>query len=472
VRTALFNYLFARRHGGRFILRIEDTDQKREVEGSVPTIMESLRWLGLAWDEGPDVGGPVGPYVQSDRQSRYAAVAEEAIARRVAYRCFCTPERLEEMRREQLARHQPPGYDRRCRNLAPEEVRARIAAGERWTVRQRVPDGETIVVQDLIHGTLRWESSKLQDHILLRSDGLPTYHLAHFADDHAMRISHIVRGDDWLPSLPLHALLWAGMGVAMPPTAHTPQVLGPDRKRLSKRHGAASMLEYRDHGYLPEAMVNFLAFLGWSPGTEEEIFSLGALVERFSFDRVAPSPAIFNVARLGWLNGHWIRSLPDAELAARIRAFLPLARNAPLEPYLPLVRERMERLTDAAPLLAFFFEEPEYPASLLVPDGRSPSEAAAVLSAARAALEPADPLEPAQAERALRGVAEALGWKAGDVFLVLRVALTGRRVTPPLLESLPLLGRARVLERLGRAEARCEELAKSDGLDHRKSETK
>ncbi len=454
VRTALFNFLFARRHRGAFILRIEDTDQTREVEGSVASITESLRWVGAAWDEGPDVGGPVGPYIQSQRLARYTAVAEEAIERGQAYRCFCTSERLAAMRREQQARGEAPRYDRTCRDLRPEDVRARVAAGEASTLRQRVPDGEVIAVEDLIHGTLRWNSSTLQDHILMRSDGFPTYHLAHFADDRAMRISHIVRGDEWLPSLPMHWLLWRGMGAPMPPTAHTPQVLGRDGKRLSKRHGAASMLEYRAQGYLPEAMVNFLVFLGWSPGTEEEIFSLEELVERFRFERVSPSPAIFNPERLDWLNGHWIRRLADPDLANRVRPFLPLAGETDLKPLMKLVRERMHRLTDAGPLLAFFFEEPEYPATLLLADGRTPAQTAAALAAAQQALESLEWLEQERADTLLRQIAGEAGWKAGEIYQILRVAVTGKKVTPPLLESFSLLGRARVLARLQRAQAK------------------
>jgi glutamyl-tRNA synthetase len=451
VRTALFNYLFARGQGGTFILRIEDTDQTRAVEGSVAGIMESLRWIGLQWDEGPDVGGPHGPYVQSQRLASYVAVADEAIERGQAYRCFCSPERLEAMRREQQARREAPRYDRTCRDLRPEEVRARLGAGERAAVRQRIPDGETIVVEDLIHGTLRWESSTLQDHVLLRSDGTPTYHLAHFADDHAMRISHIVRGDDWLPSLPMHWLLWRGMGIPMPPTAHTPQVLGPDGKRLSKRHGAASMLEYREQGYLPEAVVNFLAFLGWSPGTEEEVFTMQELVERFSLQRVSSSPAIFNPERLDWLNGQWIRKLPDAELGARVRPFFPAAGSTDLTRFMPLVRERIKRLPDAVPLLAFFFEEPDYPPALLVPAGRPPDETARLLAESRRRLAALASFEPAAMEAGLRELAEDTGWKAGDLFMALRVAITGKKVTPPLLESLALLGRDRVLARLDAA---------------------
>ncbi len=457
VRTALFNYLFARRQSGSFILRIEDTDQARAVEGSVAGIMESLRWIGLHWDEGPDVGGEGGPYVQSQRLASYVAVAEEAIQRGQAYRCFCRPERLEAMRREQQARREAPRYDRTCRDLRPEEARARLEAGERAAVRQRIRDGETIVVEDLIHGALRWESSTLQDHILLRSDGTPTYHLAHFADDHAMRISHIVRGDEWLPSLPMHWLLWRGMGVAMPPTAHTPQVLGPDGKRLSKRHGAASMLEYREQGYLPEAMVNFLAFLGWSPGTEEEVFTMEELAERFSLERVSPSPAIFNPERLDWFNGHWIRKLPDADLAARVRPFFPAAGNANLQSLIPLVRERMKRLPDAVPLLTFFFEEPDYPSALLLPAARPPGETARLLGEARRRLAVLAAFEPAAIEATLRELAEESGWKAGDLFMALRVAVTGKTVTPPLLESLPLLGRDRVLARLDTAQQKLQE---------------
>src|ERR1700682_5415184 len=317
-RTALFNYLFARQKGGQFLLRIEDTDRARLIPGSQEQIEEGLRWLGMTWDETP--------LIQSERKAIYQEAAAGLLESGAAYRCFCTPERLEQMRAEQRARHEPERYDRRCRAIPAGESARRAAAGERFVVLRAMPTEGTTTLQDLVMGTVTFRNDTLDDHVLLKSDGFPTYHLAFAVDDHEMRISHIIRGDGWLPSAPKHLLLFQAFNWLPPAFAHLPLVLGPDKKPLAKRHGAKDVLEYREAGYLPEAVDNFIAFLGWSPGTEEDILTMDQLIEKFSIEKIQASPAMANLERLDWLNGQFIRRLSADELGARVGA--PLAPGA------------------------------------------------------------------------------------------------------------------------------------------------
>src|SRR6202023_550380 len=294
-RTALFNYLFARQKGGQFLLRIEDTDRARLVPGSQASIEEGLRWLGMTWDETP--------LIQSERKAVYERAANVLLESGAAYRCFCTPERLEQMRAEQRARHEPERYDRRCRTISKEESERRAKAGERFVIRQAIPTEGTTTFQDLVMGTVTFRNETLDDHVLLKSDGYPTYHLAFAVDDHEMRISHIIRGDGWLPSAPKHLLLFQAFNWLPPAFAHLPLVLGPDKKPLAKRHGAKDVLEYREAGYLPEAVDNFIAFLGWSPGTEEDVLTMDQLIEKVSIEKIQASPAMANLERLRWVKG-------------------------------------------------------------------------------------------------------------------------------------------------------------------------
>jgi glutamyl-tRNA synthetase len=444
-RSALFNYLFAHREEGTFILRIEDTDRRRHDDGSLATIMEGLRWLGLEWDEGPERGGPHEPYFQSERLPLYQAAADRLVATGDAYRCFCTPERLEELRRSQERAHMPPGYDGRCRDLDPAVVAGRVAAGDRAVIRMRVPGGSTAVV-DLVRGTSEFANATLDDQVLVKSDGYPTYHLASVVDDHEMDITHVVRGDEWLPSAPKHVLLYGMLGWEPPVFVHLPLVLGPDRAKLSKRHGAVALLEYRDLGYLPEAMVNFLALLGWSPGTGDDFMTLPQLVQAFDIEKVQVSPAVFDAAKLDHLNGQHIRALPPEEFAARVRPWVPELREELLAAAAPLVQERMTRLTEAPGLLGFLVAAPDGGRDGIVPKKHDRAATIEVLRDARAVFAGADPgpgLEPG-----LRDVATRHDWKFGEVMMTLRIALTGSPVTPPLLESAALLGQEEVLGRI------------------------
>src|ERR1700716_3324750 len=314
-RTARFNYLFARQKGGQFLLRIEDTDRARLKPGSQEQIEEGLRWLGMTWDETP--------LIQSERKPIYQEAASELLESGAAYRCFCTPERLEQMRAEQRARHEPERYDRRCRSITKDESERRATAGERFVVRQAMPTEGTTTLQDLVMGTVTFRNETLDDHVLLKSDGFPTSHLPFAVDDHEMRISHIIRGDGWLPSAPKHLLLFQAFKWLPPAFGHLPLVLGPDKKPLAKRHGAKDVLEYREAGYLPEAVDNFIAFLGWSPGTEEDILTMDQLIEKFSIEKIQASPAMANLERLGLLEGPVIRGRAPHQLAARVAPLLP-----------------------------------------------------------------------------------------------------------------------------------------------------
>src|SRR3990172_9148455 len=377
IRTALFNWLFARHHGGSFILRIEDTDAERRVEGALEAILDGLRWLGLDWDEGPGIGGPYAPYIQSQRRDIYQAHARQLVERGAAYPCFCSSERMGTMRKEQMSRKQPPGYDRLCRDLPPDEV-ARRQKETTPVVRFRTPlSGETRS-PDPLRGEVVFQNSTLDDFVLLKSDGFPTYHLANVVDDHLMKITHVLRADEWLASTPRHLLLYGALGQPPPLFAHLPIILGPDRSKLSKRHGATAITEFRHQGYLPEALVNFLALLGWSLDESTELLSREELVKHFSLDRVGTNPAIFNREKLDWMNGVYLRQLSVEEFARQALPFLerdlPSQVPRPLdEGYVlqlaPLIQERARTLGEVASLADFFFlEDLDYDPALITRD--------------------------------------------------------------------------------------------------------
>jgi len=462
LRTALFDYLLARHHGGQFILRIEDTDQTRYVPDAIQGLQESLRWLGIDWDEGPDKGGPYGPYVQSQRLDGYRAAANRLLAQADAYECWCSSERLDAVRAEQARLKQPPRYDRRCRS---EEGRAQARAeaeaeGRSAVVRFKTPlDGE-IAFSDAIHGETTFDLSTIDDFVMLKSDGFPTYHLAYIVDDEAMRITHVLRGDEWIPSAPRHMLIYRALGIEPPVIAHLPRVLGPDGAKLSKRHGATSVFEYRDQGYLPEALFNFLALTGWSLDDKTEILSKDELIKHFTLERVVKSPAVFNVDKLTWMNGVYIRDMDEARLtelvAQRLEQDLPARVPRPIDRTLvarivPLIRERIKLLAEAASYCDFFFvDDIRYaPDELLGKAYRDrPADAKMALERVAAAVDGIQPWAHGALESSLRALADELGVKAGDLFSLVRVAVTGRRVTPPLFESMEILGKGRCISRL------------------------
>ncbi|MGH2462134.1 MAG: glutamate--tRNA ligase [Candidatus Limnocylindria bacterium] len=457
-RTSLYNYLFARATGGTYVLRIEDTDLARSTPEFEHDILDNLHWLGITWDEGPQTAGgedigPFGPYRQSVRMDRYAREADRLLQSRAAYHCWCTPEELDAVRREQEAQREAPRYNGRCLRLTDADRAAFEAEGRRPAVRFRVP-AESIRFDDQIRGEVEFDNALLGDFVIVRADGVPLYHFVVVVDDEQMEISHVIRGEDHLSNTPKHIALIRALGYREPVFGHIPLILNPDRSKMSKRKSQTAISDYRAQGYLPEAMVNFLAFLGWSPGTEEEIFSLDELAARFEIGEVHKAGAVFDRDRLDYLNGVYIRSLTDADLALRLRPFMPDAiSDATLAGLVPLVRERMVRLTDAVELSEFLAEPDEVVASWwavddLLPTGRDAAEVAGALGVARDALVACGEWSAEALEAAGRGAAEGLGWKAGDFFRPIRLAVTGKAVSPPLFGSMVLLGRERTLARL------------------------
>ncbi|HVR70924.1 MAG TPA: glutamate--tRNA ligase [Vicinamibacteria bacterium] len=452
--VALFNYALARRSGGEFILRIEDTDRQRSHSGRERLIFDALRWLGLSWDEGPDVGGPHGPYRQSERTLLYREHAEELVNRGAAYLCFCPPERLDALRQEQRASKATPGYDGRCRALPGAESRRRRAAGEPGVVRLAMPKDDAMVVRDLLRGEVRFERPQMDDQVLLKSDGYPTYHLANVVDDHLMAITHVIRAEEWLSSLPKHVQLYRAFGWEAPVFCHLPLLRNADKSKISKRKNPVSLDHYRRAGFLPEAMLNFLALMGWAMPDEREEFSLQEFVAAFSLERISLGGPIFDQEKLRWLNGRYLRRLSAPEWLDRLRHHL-LADEYMLR-VIPLVRERIDTLEDFFDYAQFFFAgEVSYgaeAAARMTPAGRTPVEAARALEALlERHLDPLLDWSAAAIEAAVRALAEASGWNAKEAFMTVRLAATGRAATPPLFETLEVLGKEAVRRRLRRA---------------------
>ncbi len=470
IRTALFNWLFARHHGGSFIVRIEDTDTARTVEGAVETILGGLKWLGLDWDEGPDIGGGYGPYYQSERLKIYDEAASRLVAQGDAYHCYCPPQRLKEMREEQASRKQPPGYDRLCRNLNTEERAEYEAKGIKSVVRFKFPREGVTEFNDLIRQKVKFENALIDDFVLLKSDGYPTYHLASIVDDHLMRISHVLRAEEWLSSTPRHLKLYKALGYEPPLFAHLPMLLGSDRSKLSKRHGAVSIPEYREQGYLPAAMLNFLALLGWSLDDKTEMFSRQELIDSFTLERVNKTAAIFNTEKLDWMNGVYIRALSPEDFSRLALPFLdkglPPQVKRPLSidyvnRILPLVQGRARKLVEVPDLTDFFFTDSlEYTAELLIAKKMDRESTLKALETSLQRLEAVSGFDEDTLEAMLRPLAVELGLKAGQLFSVLRVAVTGRTAAPPLFQTMAVLGRENCLKRLAEAAARLRQMAK------------
>jgi glutamyl-tRNA synthetase len=458
IRTALFNWLYARHYKGKFIVRIEDTDVTRKVEGAIEALLDSLKWLGMDWDEGPEVGGKYAPYFQSQRLDIYQEMAKRLIARGDAYYCYCSSQRLDEMRTEQIKRKQPPGYDRRCRDLTPQERSAREKEGITPVIRFKTPLSGQTGFSDLIRGEVVFDHGTLDDFILLKSDGYPTYHLANVVDDHLMAISHVLRAEEWLSSTPRHLLLYHAFNFKPPQFAHLPMILGSDRAKLSKRHGAVSITEYRELGYLPETMVNFLALLGWSLDDRTELIPREELMANFSLERVSQTAAIFNQEKLGWMNGVYIRSLSGEDFTQRALPFLdkdlPSEVRRPLDKkyirqIMPLVQERSKTLAEVVELSRFFFtEDLDYDVSLLIGKGMSRESTLTALQKSWASLNKLKAFAADSLEGVLRPLAAELGLKTGQLFGVLRVAVTGQTAAPPLFQTMAVLGRERCLRRI------------------------
>ncbi|MDR2941181.1 MAG: glutamate--tRNA ligase [Treponema sp.] len=468
IRTALFNYLFARSQNGKFVLRLEDTDRTRSEDCYVQNLYDTFEWLGVKWDEGPDNGGAFGPYVQSERSALYQKYARELLENGHAYYCFCSAERIEKVRQEREAAHSSEtGYDRVCRNIDPKEAAKRADSGEACTVRLKIPLGETTHFHDHLLGGIEWKNDDVNpDPVLLKTDGFPTYHLANVVDDHLMEISHVLRAQEWLSSTPLHVIMYRCFGWTPPEYCHLPMVMGQDGKKLSKRHGATSIDEFRKQGYLPDALLNYIALLGASYEEGKEIYTLDELAQRFSLEKLNKAPAVFDYKKLEWYNGQYIRMKSGEELSALC---LPYAVGAGLfgekgkEPSpqqravftaaLPLVKERLVFLGEVPEKIAYLFSEPELPpADEFIP---KKSDLASTIELLRHGLEIIKPLAQVpndeDAENFIKAEAEKRGVKLGDLMMPLRVAITGSRVSPPLFGSLRILGAELSLARVQRA---------------------
>ena len=460
-RTALFNWLFARHTGGTFIVRIDDTDDVRSEARFEFDILEGLRWLGLDWDEGVEVGGPHGSYRQSDRYSRYAAAAEELVEAGSAYPCFCTPAELDKRRKQAEAEGRPPGYDGRCRLIDPAEAAERRAGGERAAIRFAISRPGSTEFTDLIKGDIKIDHEHIDDFVLLRSDGRPTYHLASTVDDVDYEITHVARGEDILPSTPRHIQLLLALGGSVPVYAHFPLILGTDGKRLQKRHGAKGVTEYRDAGYLPEALVNYLSLLGWAPGGDVTIFPTTESIRLFELTDVSKNPASFDVAKLDWMNGEHVRALPLDEFLTKARPFVESGLGHNLTPeqwgrfaeLAPLIQERTKLLSEIAGQVGFLFvDHVEFDADSWAKV--MSAEAGPVLEAAESRLAQLGEWSAAEIEASLRSMLEELGLNPRKGLQPLRVAITGSTVSPPLFESMAVLGREATLRRLTEARSR------------------
>jgi len=464
-RTLLFNWLFARHHGGKFILRIEDTDRSRYHPESLPDLLRGARWLGLDWDEGPEVGGPFGPYFQSERLHLYRQYAESLVNSGHAYPCYCSEERLAEMRQEQGKRGQSSGYDRRCRELTAQQRRDLEQQGITPVIRLKVPLSGQTAFHDLIRGPIAKQNDEMDDLILLKSDGFPTYHLAVVVDDHLMEISHIMRSDEWIPTTPQRILIYQALGWKPPLYAHLPVILSPTGQgKMSKRKtiGAngqeyvVQVREFRSLGYLPEALFNFLALLGWSYDDQTELLQREQIIGSFDLDRVSKSPARFNYDKLNWMNGQHIRMLDLDDLSRRVLPFLAdgglRADPDTVRQLAPLIQERLTTLADAVDMTSFVFaDELQYEPETLIAKGMTREQALLALDEARSLLSTMDDFSEAAIDGALRRKADELGIKLRRFLGTLRVAISGRQVSLPLFGSMAILGRQKVLDRLAGA---------------------
>ncbi|MBQ7528605.1 glutamate--tRNA ligase [bacterium] len=455
LRTALYNYLMAKRLGGQFILRIEDTDRTRLVEGAVDALLDSLKWAGITPDEGAVVGGDKGPYVQSERLPIYHEMAQKLIDEGHAYYCFCTPERLENMRAELSAKGESTAYDRHCRNLSPEEVQERLAKGEPHVIRMKIPDGRTITFNDVVRGEVSFESSLIDDQVLIKTDGFPTYHLAVVVDDHLMGITHVVRGEEWLSSTPKHVLLYEYFGWEPPKFVHVPLIINESGKKLSKRDGDVSVESYREKGYLPEAMLNFLCLLGWNPGDEREFFTLEDLAKTFSIERVRKSGAVFDFGKLLYINGLHMRAKSNEELAdLALPFFAKLGKEAPERGYLvkviEVMAERANLLTDYVTEAPYFYEDPqEYEEATIKKRWKAASHE--LLQGWSEELAKLAEFTPEAIEANLRDYAQSKGVGAGQLIHPVRLALTGVGNGPSLFHMMEVLGKETCLRRIKKA---------------------
>lgn len=458
---ALIDWLFVKKQNGKFVLRLEDTDQKRLVPGSIEKIYEALDWFGLTPDEGPKQGGEYGPYIQSQRLDIYRKHAEKLVSTGSAYYCFCTAERLDQLRQEQATHKLPPRYDKHCATLDKKEVARRLSAGESHVIRLNMPDSGSVTLNDLIRGQVTFNYAQIDDSVLLKSDGWPTYHLAVVIDDHLMEISHVIRGEEWLSSAPKHLRLYECSGWEPPKFAHLPLILGTDKKKLSKRDGSTSALSFRDEGYLPETMINFMALMGWHPKGEKEILSRSEILEQFNLTDINPSGAVFDRTKLDWMNGHYLRAIRPNELLEKVRPFwnVPndkMVNDAWLMKALMLIRERMKTLRDVNEINTVFTstwnaEREKLNLDLLVPKKGTMEATKHHLQQTAIWLEKYDgQWDAAELKENMIAVIADMGKKNGEILWPLRVALSLQTASPDVFDLLVLLGKDESLRRLRR----------------------
>lgn len=462
LRSALYAYLFTKQYGGAFFLRIEDTDQSREVAGAVANLLKSLKWAGLEPDEGVILDshgeasekGKYGPYTQSKRLGLYQKYAQELVAKGLAYHCFCTSERLTVLRSEQEEAKRPTRYDGLCKKLSAEETAKRLARGDKSVIRMKMPDNKPIEFTDMIRGKIIVNSGELDEQVLMKADGFPTYHLAHIVDDHLMKTTHVIRGEEWLPSTPKHLLLFEYFGWVAPQYAHLPLILNPDKSKLSKRQGDVAVEDYRDKGYLPEALVNYVALLGWNPGTEREIFSLPELIKEFSFAKVHKAGAVFDIKKLDWLNGEYIKKLPPKKFISLAWPFLEQSigaiKDRPMaEKVLLLEQDRVSKLSEVGESVQFFFaDELDYEPDLLIWKKSDQAKTLAILRDLETVLAGYSDWSKADLEQKLLAYIKDRGLTNGDVLWPMRVALTGLAKSPPPFDVAGILGREKTLSRV------------------------
>ncbi|MBU3935498.1 glutamate--tRNA ligase [Patescibacteria group bacterium] len=455
LRTLLYNYAFAKKHHGQFIIRIEDTDQKRLVPGTQQKILDVIKRYGISWDEGPDIGGPYGPYVQTERLAIYQKYIKRLLDRGQAYYCFCSPARLEKMRLTQTKNKQVPRYDRHCLSLSPAKIAKNLKQNKPYVIRLRVPQDQKIICQDFIRGKIVVDSRQIDDQVLLKSNGIPTYHFAVVIDDHLMKISHVLRGDEWLASLPKQVILYQYLKWKPPIFVHLPVILNPNgRGKMSKRFGSVSAQSFLDRGYLPSAVNNFLMLLGWNPGTDQELFTLKDFIDSFNLQKLHKTQPVFDIKKLDYLNGLHIRRLTVSRLSKILAPFLPAIKEPVLEKLTPLLKERIEKLSEAHCFTDFIYQKIDYPVDLLLQRGADKKLALDMLTQARDALAGSPNWHFQLIQQILLDLIAKNEWNTGRFFMVFRVAICASPCTLPVVDVLPIIGQKKTIDKLNFALAK------------------